>query len=269
MRNTILCILKLILALTVIAAAVITVSACTDRSGGNFTAGSDVENKVESDNPVQRPVGFTEGIWIRKYPGGYASFKFELPDGFTFVCDPYQMDEIISPDFVTSSHMHSDHADYSKLTGRFETFMRKGDFEYKGFPVSGIAGSHNKGDREVSNIIFVMDINGIRIAHFAAQGQMPDDRMFSRLKGTDVLLIQVFNEPDYSDIKLTVSECCEIIDRLDPRIVIPEHGSSKIGEEIAEHYHTTVEYVDRGGFVITEKLLKNIKGHKIVDMDYQ
>jgi L-ascorbate metabolism protein UlaG (beta-lactamase superfamily) len=221
-----------------------------------------------------KPPDFTEGVWIKKYPGNYACFKFETPDGITIVCDPFGMDEKVSADIVTESHQDYDHVDTSMITGLYKLYQGPGEFSGEfageGIFVAGIGGKHNKTDAEVTNTVFVFAINGIRIAHFASLGQAPSEEMWAKLNelgGIDVLLIQAYTNPVWKSVKMTLEECCSVVDRLDPRIVIPEHGNMGISEDIARHFHTQVQHEGYGGFVVTKGLLRSISGHRILDMD--
>ncbi len=231
-----------------------------------------IESKpVEKERHVsKRPENFTEGVWIKKYPLKYACFKFETPDGIKIVCDPFNMDETVSADIVTESHQDGDHVDDSKITGVFKLYKSPGESVEKGIWITGIGGRHNKGDTEVTNTVFVFDIHGMKIAHFASQGQAPGKDMWAKLEefnGIDVLLVQAFKNPDWKNIKMTIDECCGVIDRLNPKIVIPEHGTAGISEDFANHYHTRVEHINYDGFVLTKDILKSTKGHRFLDMD--
>jgi hypothetical protein len=225
----------------------------------------------EKQHVSKRPENFTTGVWIKKYPKHYACFKFETPDGIKIVCDPFNMDEKVPADIVTESHQHWDHVDISKIKGLYKLYTGPGEFLEKGIWVTGIGGRHDKGDTDVTNTVFVFNINGIKIAHFASQGQVPGKEMWAKLKecnGIDVMLVQAYRTPNWGDIKMTVDECYGVIDRLNPKIVIPEHGTKGISKDLANHYHTQVEYINYDGFVVTKDILKSIKGHKILDMDY-
>jgi L-ascorbate metabolism protein UlaG (beta-lactamase superfamily) len=217
------------------------------------------------------PDNFTEGVWIKKYPYNDACFKFETPDGIKIVCDPNDMDETVSADIVTESHIDGDHTDTSKISGFYNLYRNPGEYMQKGIKITGIRGWHDKaGPFNETNTIFVFDINGIKIAHFASQGQFPDKEMraeLDALNGIDILLIQAYYPDSYVYVKMTLDECCKVIDMLNPKIVIPEHGTPGIGKFIAERYHTQAEHIGHEGIVITKDILKNIKTHRILDMD--
>ncbi len=216
---------------------------------------------------TQPPAGFTEGVWIRKNPGNFACFKLETPGGLRVMTDPFAMDETISVDMVTESHQDADHIDTSRLTGAFTVLREPVECQVKGIRITGIPGKHNKGDAGVTNTIFVFEIDGIRIAHFASQGAPLGEEALLKLGRVDVLMIQGFESESWREMKLTVEDCRRIIDRLHPHIVIPEHGTPRFGEILARWLGTHVEYAPAEGIVVTRRDLERSELLRIVDMD--
>ncbi len=214
-----------------------------------------------------KPESFEDGVWIKKYHGNFACYKFETPDGIKVITDPFCMDETIDPDIVTESHQHVDHTDVKKLTGIYELLTTTGESIQSGVKVTGVSGKHNKGDTECTNIIYVFEIEGITIAHFASQGELPDEKALEEMGNIDILLIQAFTSPDYKDSKLTLAECKEIIRKLKPKIVIPEHGTPKLGDSLAKYLEADIEYASNGQLVVTRDALDEIETVKIIDLD--
>lgn len=208
---------------------------------------------------------FTEGVWIKKYPGNYSCFKFETPDGIKIITDPFYMDETVHPDIVTESHQHDDHTDVSKLTGAYELLKTAGDFNVKGIQITGYPGKHNSGNSKEPNIIFSYNINGIRIVHLGSQGQIPSDEVLNALKNTDVLIIQVIPDSMYN--KLTVGGVQKIVKAVNPKIVLPAHGVSYISEALAKSLNVEDEYSSSGEIVVTRSALDRIQNTKVIDMD--
>lgn len=233
-------------------------SASSTSSESKTTDNSVTQAKLES---------FTEGVWIKKYPENYACFKFETPEGLKVVADPYMMNETVEPDIVTESHQHSDHTDTSKLQGKYKLINQTGNFEEKGIKITGYSGQHNKGDTSETNIVYTYEINGIKIAHFASQGEMLADNVLEKMKDVDVLLIQGSIKPEYADSKLNLSEMKYIIDKLKPKIVIPEHGSENLGKALASYLNLNVEFIKGGQIVVTRKDLDTAKSLRVLDID--
>ncbi|PYG87335.1 beta-lactamase family protein [Ruminiclostridium sufflavum DSM 19573] len=225
------------------------------------------ESDVKEEPEEKGLKDFTDGIWIKKYPENYACFKFETPEGIKIVADPYMMDEIVEPDIVTESHQHSDHTDVSKLQGTYKLIKETGEYDEKGIKINGYSGKHNKGDTAETNIIFTYVINGIKIAHFASQGELPSDETLEKIKNADVLLVQASIKPEYANSKMNLEETKHIIDKLNPKIVIPEHGSENLGKALAAYLNLKVEFVKKGEIVVTRSELDASKGLRVLDID--
>ncbi len=191
-------------------------------------------------------------------------FKIVTSDGVTIITDPYGMTENIAPDIVTVSHDHSDHSDLSHLRGTDYTLLAKpGEYEVGGISIVGVAGQHNQGDWRVTNTIFVFDFGGMRVAEFASQGQIPSDEMLDQIGDVDVLFIQVFGD-DVPD-KLSLDEAIEVINQLQPTIIIPEHGNSSVNLDLAETLEAEYEVAD-GDVVIGVKDLEDGVTPRVIEM---
>jgi hypothetical protein len=226
---------------------------------------SSAPQKIETQ--FKKSGKFTEGVWIKKYPDNFACFKFETPDGFIIIADPYNMNETVHPDVVTESHQHGDHTDVSKLTKPYKLMNSVENYTRKGVTITGFPGRHNKGDQSETNDMILFEINGVKIAHFASQGELPSDAVLKKMKNVDILLIQASIRPSYADSKLTLKECDHIIKILNPKIVIPEHGTPTISVAFAKFYNIPDEYASNGEIVVTRSKLDSIKSLKIIDLD--
>lgn len=239
----------------------------TDIAKNGAALTSSINTLKNKETKVKKPINISEGILIKKYPGNFACFKFQTPDGIIIISDPYQIDETVEPDIVTESHQHGDHTDVSTLKNNFKLINTIGDFSEKGIKIKGYSGKHNKGDVEGTNYIYVFDINGIKIAHFASQGELPDDETLKRIGKVDILLIQASIKPQYANSKLNIKECEAIIKMLDPKIVIPEHGSIKLGQALAEDIGVKMEHLSEGTLAITRNGLDDRKTIGIINLD--
>jgi len=129
--------------------------------------------------------------------------------------------------------------------------------------VTGLPGKHDRGEPDISNIMFLLEIDGIRLAHLGSQGAIPERGILDKLHGADILLLQSMNDP----AKLSPAECCEIIKKISPKIVIPEHGAAKAGEAIAKLLGLEQEAMPGGDFVITRRELASMKTMRIMNLD--
>jgi len=224
------------------------------------------EDIVITNKPTATDTDFTEGVWIKKYPDNYACFKFESPEGFQIVCDPFDVDETLQPDIVTESHQHSDHTDTSNLEHPYQLITEAGDYSKEDVVIQGYAGKHNKGDIEGTNNIFIIKMKDITIAHFASQGEIPSDEVLEQIGSVDILLIQVFENPLYN--KLLINDTDAIINKLKPKIIIPEHGDINAGDILAKHLKNATEDVESSGnIIVTRDMLDKIEGILVINLD--
>jgi hypothetical protein len=80
------------------------------------------------------------------------------------------------------------------------------------------------------NIIYVFDLDGLRLAQFASQGEVPTDAMFAAIGNVDILIIQIYGSEKK---KLDVGEASLIAQRLQARIVIPAHTDMSQNDTLA------------------------------------
>jgi len=184
--------------------------------------------------------------------------------GVTIITDPYKITEDTSADIVTISHYHSDHADFSHLTGAYRLIDTAGAFSEKGVKIIGVAGHHNKGDVDTTNIIYVFDFNGIRLAQFASQGDMPTAEMFAQIGTVDVLIIQFFSRNVGE--KLAPFEANSIAQRLHARIIIPAHGDLGSMDRL-EALWGKLEHVSSGELVVKQSELADLSTPRVILLD--
>lgn len=213
--------------------------------------------------PGNRGLTFTEGIGIVKYPQNQTAFKFTTPDGVTIITDPYYMDETVEADIVTESHNHSDHTDVSRITGDYSLLTKIGSYDVLGVHIEGYPGVHNAGDDSITNIIFVFEIDDIRIAQFGSQGAVPDAQTLAEIGDIDILIIQFM---EYNT-KMTPGQASEVAKALNAKIIIPAHGDPEKNDEFAEMLPCAIEEMSSGKLIITREELDNMQGPTLVILD--
>ncbi|MCX8131790.1 MAG: MBL fold metallo-hydrolase [Clostridia bacterium] len=209
------------------------------------------------------PDTIKEGILIKKYSPAYTSFRIRTSKDITIITDPYEMDEDIEADIVTESHQHLDHCDVSRIKGSYKLFTDPGEYNVKGINIAGIAGHHNVGDMAGTNNIFVFDIDGIRIAEFASQGQEPDEEMYKKISSADVLILQLFD----GNGKLTLEECRKITTRLKSKIIIPAHGDDNLKESFAALVGGDVYIADSNEAYVSKSVIQKITRPRVLILD--
>jgi len=129
----------------------------------------------------------------------------------------------IKPDLVTVSHFHGDHFDPYLLgfvrCARSTALVER--FTYKDVEVEGLASTHGGepiDPRWPTNVIYILTVDGIRIAHLGDFGQRELTEVQRRqLAGVDILIAPCtyLLVPEKASVAL--------IEEIDPRIVLPTH----------------------------------------------
>ncbi|PIR05535.1 lactamase [Candidatus Kuenenbacteria bacterium CG11_big_fil_rev_8_21_14_0_20_37_9] len=149
----------------------------------------------------------------------------------TLITDPYTNDyglklPHLSADILTISHEHKDHSNIKAVNGtqkRATPFLINGPGEYEISDVFiyGIPSWHdnNEGKERGKNIIYVISMEKINIAHLGDLGQTElTDKQLEMMNNIDILLIPVGGK-----YTINAEEAAKIISRIEPRIVIPMH----------------------------------------------
>lgn len=156
---------------------------------------------------------------------GHACFGMEFSGGPNVVTDPF--DESVGyelcraqADVVTTSHGHFDHNYVSSLTGEPTILNRPGLFTFDDLVARGVSSYHDaeRGARRGSNIIYIFESDGLRIAHLGDLGHIPDMKQYAYLTDVDVLLI-----PIGGYYTIDTAAALEIIGEVKPKIAIPMH----------------------------------------------
>lgn len=160
----------------------------------------------------------------------HASFLIITNNGTRIIFDPYKSGcfsgsfryEAIkeSADVVLVSHQHDDHNGVSEVFVNPKVFKDTGNYTYKDIKINGIGSFHDtqKGTARGKNVIFVVESDSLRIAHFGDLGHSLSDSDFKQIGKVDILLIPVGG---YFTINSKVAT--DIINTLKPAITIPMH----------------------------------------------
>lgn len=158
---------------------------------------------------------------------GHSCFKIQDKE-VTVVTDPYDSSvgfklPRLSADIVTISHDHYDHNNIDGVHGiGGEPFLISGpgEYEVKGVFVYGIPFWHDKsqGKERGENIVYRIEMEGISVAHLGDLGHTLSEEQTSKLDGVDILLIPVGGK-----YTIGAREATEVINEIEPRIVIPMH----------------------------------------------
>ncbi len=157
---------------------------------------------------------------------GHAQFLLETSEGLRILTDPFPQEVPwpyfeVQADVVTSSHDHFDHCHFDKVPGEPAIVS---DLEPRqvapGVLITGYPSFHDdqQGALRGPNIIYVIQAEGLRIAHLGDLGAVPEDSVLKALEGVDVMLI-----PVGGTYTLDAKEAAQLVRRLKPRVTIPMH----------------------------------------------
>ena len=169
---------------------------------------------------------------IRYY--GHALFSLSLESGADIVMDPYgelyhYPKRALRADVCTVSHHHFDHDGVSMLTGSPVLIDTAGVHRpLPGVVITGIPTFHDGegGRKRGPNLIFVIEAEGLRVAHLGDLGHALSQEQRRALGQPDILMV-----PVGGFFTIDAAEALELIHAVDPRVAIPMHYKTKASGE--------------------------------------
>lgn len=167
---------------------------------------------------------------------GHACFKIESADG-SIIFDPYKDGSVDgfkplreSADSVLCSHQHADHSG-------IECVELTGD-DYTG-NISSIGCFHDDvmGQKRGINTIYIVETEGVRIAHFGDLGHDLTPEMKTALANINIALI-----PVGGFFTIDAKQAANIVNTIKPKLAIPMHyRGEKFGYDVLG---TVTEFTD-------------------------
>jgi L-ascorbate metabolism protein UlaG (beta-lactamase superfamily) len=149
----------------------------------------------------------------------------------------------LNPAAILSTHGHPDHTD-ANFTSSYDTktvLYTKEDFDLKDFHIYTIYSSHSGDTISNNNVIIVLEVDGLRIAHMGDIGQTKlTEEQLKELGTIDIAFMQFENS--YSGMNLTNLKGFNLIEQLNPKIIIPTHFIDKDLPILEEKYGAITEY---------------------------
>lgn len=182
----------------------------------------------------------------KSYP--YTSYIITSIDGESVVIDATTMPKPevvdIKPLAMLQTHTHPDHSD-SDYTFSYDVpklMSKKGELTVGDFHMYTIPSSHSNDTivEDGGNVIVVVEVDGLRIAHMGDVGQtkLTEDQL-DQLGTIDIAFMQFENS--YSDMSLQNEKGFTMIEQLNPIIVIPTHYSDNALKILEEKYGAITE----------------------------
>lgn len=126
----------------------------------------------------------------------------------------------LSATIVTVSHQHTDHNHVKAIRGSPYIVHGPGEYEVGGIFVIGIATYHDakRGQERGKNTAYLIEFEDMTICHLGDLGHIPTQEQVEQFNDVDVLLVPVGGR-----VTLTGTRAAEVVNLLEPRIVIPMH----------------------------------------------
>lgn len=160
---------------------------------------------------------------------GLSAFRLR-GKGVTVVTDPYGRETglklpRLAAEIVTVSHDHFDHNCAEAVGGTAKrsrplVVAAPGEYEAEGAAIYGFSSWHDEtlGKERGKNTIFVIYIDGIRVAHLGDLGHELTQNQVEAVGKVDVLLLPVGGE-----YTIGVKEAVKVAEAIGPGIVVPMH----------------------------------------------
>jgi L-ascorbate metabolism protein UlaG (beta-lactamase superfamily) len=161
---------------------------------------------------------------------GHAAFRLTTDTGVRLIFDPYQsgaFDGALSygkitdeADIVLTSHDHDDHNYTKDIKGAFTLVNKAGAYEVKGVRIKGVPSHHDgsKGKERGNNLIFVVEADGMTVAHAGDLGHALDKEALKEIGKIDVLML-----PVGGFFTIDAQEASGVMNDIKPAITIPMH----------------------------------------------
>ncbi|OGZ33966.1 MAG: hypothetical protein A2Y98_00630 [Candidatus Portnoybacteria bacterium RBG_19FT_COMBO_36_7] len=158
----------------------------------------------------------------------YGQSCFKIQSGETvLVTDPFDKGIGLTPprgqaNIVTISHQHYDHNNMEALAASNPLVIEgPGEYEVKGVNIIGLETFHDQkeGKERGKSTSYVIEMEGIKICHLGDIGQVKlDNTQIEIIDGIDILMI-----PVGGIYTVNGEEAADIINQIEPKIVIPMH----------------------------------------------
>ena len=156
---------------------------------------------------------------------GHSCFSMTFDNGATVVTDPFD-DTVGYPlcrahaDVALVSHDHFDHNHVQSLLDDPLVVTDGAPRDVRGLKIRGLDCFHDdaQGAARGKNIAFIVEGDGLRVAHLGDIGHMPSPEMCEALRGLDILLV-----PIGGTFTITTPEAVELIRRVEPHTAIAMH----------------------------------------------
>ena len=161
---------------------------------------------------------------------GHSCFRMVERGLAAVVTDPYDSRQVgydalkLKADIVTISHDSPGHNFTQAVKGDPRLITGPGEYEIGGVFITGVQtnGHVKKDSDEPRNTLYVFDYNGLTVAHLGEMNRVPSQTEVEALGTVNVALVPVGSRGG-----LNAAKAAEVINLLEPNIVIPMHYATQ------------------------------------------
>jgi len=166
---------------------------------------------------------------------GHSCFRINERGKAAVVTDPYNPEIVgydpgkLKAEIVTISCDIPEHNYVKAIRGKAFEIRGPGEYEIGGVFVTGVRinGSKKKAADESPNTVYLIDYDGLKIAHLGELNNVPNQTEVEGLGEVHVALVPVGGQTS-----LNAAKAAEVISLLEPSIVIPMHYD--VGKSLIE-----------------------------------
>ncbi len=154
---------------------------------------------------------------------GHSCFRLAERGKASVVTDPFGEQlglalPKLKAEIVTVSHEAHGHSNASAVKGVQRVITGAGEYEIGGVFIIGVAMHNTSQEAPKPNIAYVLDFDGLRVAHLGDLDHIPPQSVIEALETVHVALIPVGGGGG-----LNATQAVELISLLEPNYVIPMH----------------------------------------------
>ena len=170
---------------------------------------------------------------------GKTCFTIKSENGTQIILNPHSGLKDIGAKIVTLSRQNQENLN---ISGNPQILDWPGEYEIDGIAITGIAVNDQKNLQE--NIAFKILVDQMRVCYLGNFNIKANDEILEKIGNVDILLIPVGGKDC-----LSAEQAKEIIEEIDPRIIIPMQYKS---EENLEQQNTLGDFLKKMGQIESE-----------------
>ena len=161
---------------------------------------------------------------------GHAKFLLELDNGLRLLTDPYDAScgypvTPVPADVMLVTHGHGDHSAVETVPGKPMVIRKAGAYPVApGVMITAVEAAHDDqgGKLRGKNLLFLIQAEGLRVAHLGDLGHLPTREQVDRFAPLDVLMLPVGGH-----YTIDAQAARETARMLQARIILPMHYQTR------------------------------------------